>query len=337
MTVAVTDDSRALAQRLAEFIRAAEPDAAEPVIEGLRRSAIGYSRENWIFDATWRAGEQVFRRPLIMRRDPAGSVLATDRNVEYELLKALEPTAIPSPVARWLDRDGSWFGRPTLVMDRIGGECEMFAIEGPRPLEDRLRLAGDCVDLLAQVHQLDWQHLGLGPVLGDNGSGGAAREVAYWTAEMQREQMAPDPRLDELAAWLSEHAPAPTGQVLVHGDFKPGNMLLRDGRIAALLDWETAHIGDPAEDLGWITNPLRYREHQIANEWETAQILERYEQLTGNDLDRSSVRYWNVLANFKLSVIVLTGMRSYAEKRSDRPFDFPTPLIDLAFQLIEGV
>lgn len=330
------EDGRALAVRIAEFIQAVDPDASDPVVTGVRRSDVGYSRENWTFDAEWSAAGCQIRRPLIMRRDPTGSVLATDRNTEYALLKALEPTAIPSPVARWLDGNGSWFGRPSLIMDRIDGDCQMFAIEGPGRLEDRLGLAADCLQLLADVHQLDWQGLGLAPVLDAGRPGGAAREAAYWIAEMEREQMADDPRLRELAGWLTDQAPDPAAQVLVHGDFKPGNMLLRNGAIVALLDWETAHVGDPVEDLGWITNPLRRREHQIPGHWETAQIVDRYQQLTGSQVDRWALRYWNVLANFKLAVIVLTGMRSYAEKRSDRPFDFPTPLVDLAFQLIEG-
>ena len=45
--------------------------------------------------------------------------------------------------------------------------------------------------------------------------------------------------------------------VLVHADFKPGNILLDGDRITALLDWELAHLGDPLEDLGWVTQPLR--------------------------------------------------------------------------------
>ena len=41
------------------------------------------------------------------------------------------------------------------------------------------------------------------------------------------------------------------GPVLVHGDFGPQNVLIDDGRITALVDWEFAHIGQPVEDLAW--------------------------------------------------------------------------------------
>jgi aminoglycoside phosphotransferase (APT) family kinase protein len=334
--VSLTDTSDDVAQRLADFIQAVEPGVADVCISGLERSDVGLSRENWTFDAEWQQGGTRRAHPLIMRRDPTGSVLTTDRRTEYAVLKALEGTSLPSPIARWLDADGEWFGRPSIVMDRIKGECRMFAIEGPEPLEERLQLAHDCLNLLTQVHELDWASLGLGPVLGADGYGGASAEVATWATEMRIQQMHEDGRLVELAGWLAEHAPRPQTQVLVHGDFKPGNMLLRKGAIVGLLDWETAHIGDPIEDLGWVTNPVRHREHQIPRVWETAQIVDRYQELTGWTVDVDELRYWNVFANFKLAVIVLTGMRSYAEGRSDRPYDFPTPLLDLAFHLIEG-
>jgi aminoglycoside phosphotransferase (APT) family kinase protein len=333
MLMETSDD---VARQVSEFIVSVEPGATDVRVSGLQRSDIGYSRENWTFDAEWQHNgiRQVSR--LIMRRDPTGSVLVTDRRVEFAVLRALDSTSVPSPRARWLDADGKWFGRPTLVMDRIEGECRMFAIEGPDPLEQRLQLAHDCLGLLSVVHGLDWSALGLGQVLGASGHGGASVEVERWTAEMQTQQLEEDRRLTELAAWLSESAPKPQTQVLVHGDFKPGNMLLYEGRIVGLLDWETAHIGDPIEDLGWITNPLRHREHQIPGIWESAQIVDRYQELTGWTVDAEELRYWNVFANFKLSVIVLTGIRSHAEGRSNRPYDFPTPLIDLSFHLIEG-
>jgi aminoglycoside phosphotransferase (APT) family kinase protein len=334
--VSLTDTTGDVVQRLADFIEAVEPCATGIRISGLERSDIGYSRENWIFDAEWHQAGTPQHHRLIMRRDPTGSVLTTNRRTEYAVLKALESTTVPSPRARWLDPDGEWFGRPSLVMDRIAGQCRMFAIEGPEPLEQRLELAQECLLLLSIVHGLDWQSLGLGEVLGADGHGGATTEVDRWTTEMRVQQMEEDTRLDELARWLGECAPRPQTQVLVHGDFKPGNMLLHDGRIVGLLDWETAHIGDPVEDLGWVTNPLRRREHQIPGVWETAQIVARYQQLTGRTVGMDELRYWNVFANFKLAVIVLTGMRSYAEGRSDRPYDFPSPLIDLAFHLIEG-
>lgn len=329
-------DDNGLPDRLAAFISTMEPDVSGVAVDGVERSGIGFSRENWIFNAEWDEGSDRSTHPLIMRRDPAGSVLTTDRRAEFALLKALEATEIPAPRARWIDPDGRWFERPSLFMDRIEGECQMFAIEGPNPLEERLRLGGDCLELLSRIHRLDWLATGAGAAVGFVGTGGALREIEHWEREMRDQEMEVDSRREELLSWLSANAPEPQTMVLVHGDFKPGNMLLRDGRIVALLDWETAHIGDPVEDLGWITNPLRRREHQIPIRWEEGQMIERYEGLTGWSVDPSALRFWKVMANFKLAVIVLTGIRSYTEGRSNRSFNQPTTLVDLALALAQG-
>ena len=83
-------------------------EVGEPVVIGeLQRTSAGFSRENWVFDATW-GGE---RRDLIARRDPVGSVLETDRRVETAVLRAMGATAVPSPTLRWVDLSGARLDR----------------------------------------------------------------------------------------------------------------------------------------------------------------------------------------------------------------------------------
>ena len=68
-------------------------------IENLARTSVGFSRENWVFDAVWHENGQSRSGRFIARRDPAGSVLDTDRRVEGAVLKSLEGTAVPVPPA----------------------------------------------------------------------------------------------------------------------------------------------------------------------------------------------------------------------------------------------
>lgn len=322
------------ADRLAEFIADNLPESLEVEVSELRRTTAGFSRENWTFEATWRVGSEMQRAALIMRRDPPGSVLETDRAVEFALLQALEHSSVPVPLARWLDSDGVWFGRPMIVMDRIEGACELLAMNGERPLGERHDFGRRCVELLARIHAVDWVNLDLEPVVGPAEGAGARAEISRWEAELRRQQLQAYPELEVVLAWLRSHAPDPQAIVLVHGDFKPGNMLLNGLEIVAMLDWETGHLGDPLEDLGWITNPLRHREHQIAGTWERNDIVSAYEELSGFSVDHDELHFWNVLANFKLCVIVLTGMRSYIEERGDRFFGNPGALISLLFDEI---
>ena len=122
--------------------------------------------------------------------------------------------------------------------------------------------------------------------------------------------------------------------VLVHGDFKPGNALLDGDRIVALLDWELAHLGDPAEDLGWVTQPLRAGEHQIAGAWERAQLLDRYRAATGWEVDESAVDWWNVLACYKTAVMQVSGLNAFVEGHADELYRPTAAVLRTMFDLI---
>jgi aminoglycoside phosphotransferase (APT) family kinase protein len=303
----------------------------QPVrIENLRRTSAGYSRENWLFDATF--GTE--RLALIARRDPEGSVLETDRGVEASVLSALQRTDLPVPRLRWADLTGERVGRPTLVMDLAPGMCDGFVLNGDLPVDRRLGLAHRIYDLLARIHLVDWHGLGLGEVLEDPGPAAALRAVDHWECEMRRVQLEPEPELAVVIAWLRANAPASPSTVLVHGDFKPGNVLLEGDEVTVVLDWETVHLGDPHEDLGWVTNPLRAGEHRIPGVWEPAHLLAHWSAQTGLEFDEGAVQWWQVLANLKLAVIVLTGNHAFVDHRLDRYYQLPVTLYGLLLDMI---
>jgi aminoglycoside phosphotransferase (APT) family kinase protein len=299
-------------------------------IENLQRTSAGFSRENWLFDATFGTTGLA----LIARRDPAGSVLNTDRRVEATVLQALQRTDLPVPRLRWVDLTGEKMGRPTLVMDLAPGRCDGFVLNGDRPLERRLGLARQMYGLLARIHLVDWRGLGLGDALEDPGPAAALRAVDHWELELRRVQLEPEPELAVVIAWLRAHAPISPLTVLVHGDFKPGNVLLDGDEVTVVLDWETAHLGDPHEDLGWVTNPLRSGEHRIPDVWQPEQLLHHWSQRTGLDVDERAVHWWNVLANLKLAVIVLTGNHAFVDHRLDRYYLPPLSLYGLLLDMI---
>ena len=302
---------------------------ATPRVTGVERVATGRSRENWLFDATWRSERGTISESLIVRRDPLGGLLETDRGAEFAVLASLTQTAVPAPHPRWLDRTGEALGRPSLVMVRERGECDYFVLNGERPLDERVDLAHRFCELLAEVHRVDWRASGIDTFLDDPGPNAALTELAHWEAILARDQLEPYPELELAARWLRSNAPESPRTVLVHGDFKPGNVLLDDDGIVALLDWELAHLGDPHEDLGWVTQPLRTREHLIDGAWERQDLFTYYEQVTGTEVDRAAVTWWNALASYKTAVMQTSGLRSYIEGRCDEPYQ-PTGAVMLS-------
>ena len=311
---------------LTAFLRERMPGAEELEVSGLHRATHGVSRENWPFELSWREGGGAQRRSLLLRRDPAGSVLETDRKVEFQVLAALEGTEVLAPRVLFLDESGASFGRPAIVMEQLSGTCDYFVLTGGTmqlPEGRRRELAVELCDALVTIHAVDWPRLGLAELFPSDDPPGALRELHWWQRYLEKQELEPQPEMAEVASWLRRHAPEPQRAVLVHGDYKPGNVLLSaSGTIGAVLDWEIAHIGDPMEDLGWVTNPYRIREHTIPGAWEVQDMLDHYVARTGLRIDPGELRYWQVFTNFKLAAIVLTGIRSTCEQRGERVFTY---------------
>jgi len=322
---------------LRRFLHAQLPRATDLHITNLHRVPTGLSRENWPFDARWREDGDTVELALIMRRDPVGSVLETDRLQEFAVLTALEGSAVPAPRAHWVDAEGAWVGRPFIVMERLRGECDYFVLTGGRlQLAEaaRARLARRFCEILAAIHRFDWRAAGLDRVL-PGADGGAAAALDEWERYLDRQELEPQPELRLIASWLRRRLPERQATVLVHGDFKPGNALIENGDVTAMLDWELAHLGDPLEDIGWVTNPVRAAEHLIPGVWERADLYRAYEELTGFQVDEAAVQFWRVFANFKLATIALTGVRNFCEGRSDRVYSGVRPLVRRIFALME--
>lgn len=303
------------------------PDA-NVVVADLRRVTTGRSRENWLFEARWtEAGDEV-REELIIRMDPDGGLIETDRSVEFAVLQALAPTSVPAPQVRWHDAEGSELGRPSLVMVRELGECDYYVLgDESRPAAARADLARRLCELLAEVHRVDWRKAGLGKLFDDPGPTAATAAVEHWQAILRRDQLEPYPELELAARWLRAHAPPSPRTVLVHSDFKVGNVLLdAHDEIVALLDWELAHLGDPHEDLGWVTQPLRTREHYVPGSWERDELLGHYETVSEFPVDPVAVHWWNVMSCYKTAVMQVSGLRSFVEGRSDELY-LPTAAV----------
>ncbi|MHA6622435.1 phosphotransferase family protein [Pseudonocardia sp. DLS-67] len=307
------------ARRVAELLRAFladRPDATGRVVD-VRRADSGRSRDNWLFDLV---GDEE-REPLILRTDPEGGLVETDRSVEFAVLRGLQGCGLPTPVPRWLDADGRALGRPSLIMRRLPGVCDYRVLRSPaRSLAERTALARTLCELLASVHGVDWRRRGLGATLADPGPGAARAALDLWSAVLRRDQLEPWPELEYAIAVLGERAPTCTGTVLVHSDFKPGNILLDGDRVTALLDWELAHLGDPLEDLGWVTQPLRAAEHTIEGAWEAPDLVAHYESVTGTRVDRDALAWWVAFSTLKTAVMQVSGLRAFLEGRADEPY-----------------
>ncbi len=182
------------------------------------------------------------------------------------------------------------------VMRRVHGETIARKILRDAEFADiRPRLAGLAGAALAAIGNVPLDALPPLPVWPVRERLAALRDT-YETLGHKR------PILEYAFCWLEERLPAdPSRLSLVHGDFRNGNLMIHpQAGIAAVLDWEIVHVGDPMEDMGWLCTPSwRFGEiDKAAGGFGTAdQLIAGYEGAGGAPIDRSQLQFWTVLGS----------------------------------------
>jgi aminoglycoside phosphotransferase (APT) family kinase protein len=273
---------------------------------------IGGGLSNLTYRIRW-GGER-----LVLRRPPLGHILprAHDMGREFRVLSALAPTAVPVPDAIAFCDDDTVIGAPFYLMREVEGSVLRHA-EDARLLTAAQRgaLANQLVDVLADLHQVDPDAIGLadfGPR-----SGYAERQLRTWGRQWQRSRTRDLPDLDKLLETLAGNLPRGGSTTLVHGDYRFDNAVvsvLPSPRITGVLDWELSTLGDPLADLAtmlayWHDPADKERVHVPVSVGLTtlpgfpsrADLAERYAAGTGRDLSR--ITFYLALAAMKLAVI----------------------------------
>lgn len=338
----------ALAQGLGRLLPRLLPGATG--LRGLARLSAGATLETWSFDAVadrsaasaQPAGQGGAAAPLaacgpdgpdgpvawplILRRAPGGLrgqetlSLATEAGLLRALAEA-EPALAPR-LARVLHvlqpEDGLGDG---FLMERIAGETIARKIQRDPPFAGvRPRLVAELGEALGLIHRAATTRL---PALPLRPVGHTLAQFADRVAGLPR----PNPVFRHGLRWLARHAPPAEGErrTLVHGDYRLGNVIVAPdtpqgpGRLAAVLDWEIAHLGDPVEDLAWITlPPWRFgrNEQPVAGLGGLDAFLAAYEGTTGWPVDRARLRWWQAAGSLRWG-LGCAGMQAWFSSGRD--------------------
>ncbi len=319
------------ADQLASYLQTRLPGAAGIVVSGIARIPGGASRETWSFDAEWEEGGARVKRGLIVRRDPPGSLLDTDRHVEFRIYQAMAKAGVPVPPMLWIEPEGANLERPFFVMERMPGQANGAVLMSPNYPGSRDEIARQKADILVRIHRADWRGLGVAEFLGPPPAPetAAQNEIDRWETIMRNDMMEPQPVLELAFRWMKRNKPVAPAITVVHGDYRTGNFLFDDHEITSVLDWEMVHLGDPLEDVGWLCGRSWRQGRELAGGLvERERFYEMYEAAGGYAVDRRSVLFWEVLGNVKLAVIFLTGGRAFVEgKTSDLILALTTRMI----------
>jgi aminoglycoside phosphotransferase (APT) family kinase protein len=191
------------------------------------------------------------RRSYVLRRKPPGRLLksahAVDR--EFRVMKALGSTGFPVPEVLVLSEDETIVGTMFYVMSHVPGRVFMDCTMPDLDRDQRSAVFDSVNEVLAQLHKVDYQALGLG----DFGRPGNyfARQIARWSQQYESSRTDDVPEMEKVMAWLPGAVPQDDAATLLHGDFSFHNVLVHptEPRVAAVLDWELSTIGHPFGDL----------------------------------------------------------------------------------------
>jgi len=290
--------------RLGGFLARERPDLARGPLTG---EIIPGGRSNLTFVLT--DGHQEF----VLRRPPLGHVLATAHDMarEHRVLAALRGTAVPVPATLLLHPDPELLGAPFYLMEKVDGTVYRTAEQtAALPADQRTRLTRTLVGTLAELHRVDPAAVGLADF--GRPEGFLARQVRRWSGQLAASRSRELPGIERLAEQLAGSVPASPSPAIVHGDYRLDNLLVRDDRIAAVLDWEMSTLGDPLTDLGlllvyWdrlpeLDNPVVQGVGRVHGFPAGGTLAQWYAQATGADL--SELDWYVALAGFKLAVIL---------------------------------
>lgn len=263
------------------------------------RATAGNSQETWLLDIDGVPGTD----SLVLRRSaPDGTLAWSDRVAEAHALQMAAVQGLPVPRVRWFEADGNDLGLAYVVMDHSPG--------GPPRLSNPQvcdRLAEDLGYRLAQLHSAGYTDTEV------SGLELAARQLEEWTARARRSSVTP-PLEAALLGWLRANVPRDDDRpVMVWGDPGPHNVLTDpEGTITAMLDWELSRPDHRLSDLG-------------AARWSCLGHLDRellttaYERHSGHEVDRSVLRWFEVLACLTTSIMLSSGVDAVISGRVDNP------------------
>ncbi|MEA2625100.1 MAG: hypothetical protein QOD06_1145 [Candidatus Binatota bacterium] len=263
-------------------------------------------------------------RELVIRRYRAGGVLReiTDPERHFHVLAALGNKGIPVPRVLWFEPDTAVLGGAFFVMERVAGTVPVpWSTEGRAFLgaAGRGPVGEQFIDVLAVIHHVDWR----GPEFAflappAPGRGFALAEVEKLAELVARYRSEPEPIFEDAIGWLREHAPEPPAITLVHGDYRTGNLIYDGDRIAAVLDWEFACLGDPMLDVAWVcAGSNRMESDLVCYLLPMQRFLDGYRQRTGWDPSPERLRFWETFHQLRNALVWLSAGNAFSRGRTD--------------------
>ena len=268
-------------------------------------------------------------RELVLRRPPVGTkaVSAHDMKREFLIQSRLQLVYSLVPAMIALCEDHSIMGSDFYVMERVVGEIFRRDISDDITAENIEVMADSLISGLVDLHKVD------ASILSElnKGHGYVQRQVEGWSKRYRNALTDDVPNGEKVMAWLDSNKPEDIDSCIIHGDWRIDNVVfdLEHGRIAGVLDWELATVGDPLMDLGsalayWVDRDddpafasLRRQPSHLLGMPTREEFVARYLQLSGRRCD--DFTFYEVFGLFRLAVIIQQIWARYRAGQTTNP------------------
>lgn len=301
------------------------PDAFE--LTDARWLSGGASKLQMQFSLRWnQPGLGWTDTPMVLRMEPAESITETSRLREFQIIRALAGQ-VPVPPTYWVDASAEYLPYPAIIYGFAEGvtkptsaSSNVSGIGTSMPAALRQPLGRQLVEQLAAIHGFDWRQADI-DAFDKPAPGTQALEwqLNRWERVWEEDANEDVPLMRLAAAWLRQNMPVVEQASVVHGDFRVGNFLFseHDSRITAWLDWELSYLGDPHEDLAWVTKDIFGHMAEDGHTFLVGGLIPRdeffstYEALTGFRINPKTLQYYDLFSNFKsVAISLATGYRA---------------------------
>ncbi len=282
---------------------------------------------------------------LVLRRPPRGPLPPSAHDVlrEARLLSHLERTQVRVPKVLASCDDEQVIGAPFYIMERIEGEVIASsipdALDNP---EQRRRIADQLIDALVELHEVDYQEVGLEGF--GKPSGYLERQLRRFGGLWEHNRTRDIPEVEQVGEWLKANLPESPSATIVHGDYRLGNTMFaceEPARLVGILDWEMATIGDPFADVGymmihWTQEGDELGRFNLQNVTRREgfptreELIARYEERSGRSMTK--LDWYVTLALWKASVFMEGNYKRAVSGSTDDPYlkTFGEGVVELA-------
>ncbi len=287
---------------LQAYLADAWPDEGEIRVGDL--ACIGNGWESDVYSFVLQRASRRQPEALVLRIYP-GDLAYGKSAREFQAMQRLYRAGYPVPRVLLLERECSPFGRPFVIMEKVEGR-RMWPLLFRSSGEPQQRLLTQFCELFLRLHTLAWRLFA--PDMSDE----QAEELIARELARGREYLARFAKTDFVPAlaWLEQHRQSLTcaRPAVVHWDFHPDNILLREDGSAVVIDWTQCEVSDARFDLAWTVTLISSYEGEAWRE----RILNEYARLAGDMLPEFA--FFEVYACLKRLLSVAISLSEGAEK-----------------------